>query len=132
MILLYSGEQKNELHKLKRAIDIYLQENLHLKLKDNWQVFPTYIRGIDFVGYRSFLNYTLLRKSTCQKFKKAMSNIRKKVEKGQLMNYSEWCAANSYYGWLAHCDSYRLKQKYLRPIDNAIDRYYHEVVKKGD
>ena len=126
------GRTKTELHKLINAIVIYLRENLHLKLKDNWQVFPTYTRGIDFVGYRSFLNYTLLRKSTCQKFKKAMLNIRKKVEAGKLMNYKEWCSANSYYGWLAHCDCYRLKQKYLRPIDDDIERFYQTVIKKGD
>ena len=32
------------------------------------QVFPTFIRGVDFVGYRFFFDYTLLRKSTCKNF----------------------------------------------------------------
>lgn len=126
------GRSKADLHRLRIAISIYLRENLRLKLKDNWQIFPTYVRGIDFVGYRSFLNYTLLRKSTCKKFKTAMMKIKKKVDKNQLMNYKEWCSANSYYGWLAHCDSYRLKKKYLFPINDAIDRYYSTVIKKGD
>ena len=39
-----------------------------LKVKDNWQVFPTNIRGVDFVGYRHFRDYKLLRKKTCKRF----------------------------------------------------------------
>ena len=93
-------------------------------------MFPSYVRGVDFVGYRTFLNYTLLRKSSCTKFKDKMVEIGKKVERGQMMNYSEWCSINSYKGWLKHCDSYRLQKKYLVPILPDADRYYYFVVKK--
>ena len=58
-----------------------------------------------------------------------MVQIREKVENGQLMNYSEWCSVNSYKGWLKHCDSYRLQEKYVLPIQEATDRYYIEVIK---
>ena len=86
-------------------------------------------REIDFVGYRVFMGYVLLRKSTCKSFKKKMVAIRQKTENGQMMNHSEWCAVNSYKGWLKHCDSYRLQQKYIAPIQPAVDRYYLEVIK---
>ncbi len=33
-------------------------------------------------------------------------------------------------GWLNHCDSYRLRKKYIAPIQEDTDRYYREVVKK--
>ena len=62
------------------------------QLEGNWQIFPTYIRGVDFLGYRTFYKYTLLRKSTCQEMKKKMTAIRNKVEAGNMMNYSEWCS----------------------------------------
>ena len=68
-------QSKKFLHVLKRKVDDYLAENLKLKIKNNWQVFPTYKRGIDFLGYRSFGNYTLLRKSTAKKFKRKMRKI---------------------------------------------------------
>lgn len=64
-----------------------------------------------------------------KKFKARMVAIRKKTETGQMMNYSEWCSVNSYKGWLKHCDSYRLQQKYLAPIQPDADRYYLEVIK---
>ena len=123
------GSSKEELHALKREIDVYFMRELWLTIKGNWQVFPSYVRGVDFVGYRTFLNYTLLRKSSCTNFKKKMVAIRKKTAGGQMMNYSEWCSVNSYKGWLKHCDSYRLRKKYIAPIQDDADRYYRDVVK---
>lgn len=128
--ILIFGKSKEELHRLRREIDFYFRTELKVQIKPNWQVFPSYVRGIDFVGYRVFLNYTLLRKSSCQKFKRKMVEIRKKTEGGQLMNYSEWCSVNSYKGWLKHCDSYRLQNKYVAPIQKDVDRYYNEIIKQ--
>lgn len=123
------GRTKEELHALRLEIDDYFRAEMRVAIKGNWQVFPTFVRGVDFVGYRVFLNFTLLRKSGCIKFKKKMLQIKEKVENGQLMNYSEWCSVNSYKGWLKHCDSYRLQEKYVLPIQEATDRYYIEVIK---
>ena len=73
-------------------------------------MFPSYIRGVDFLGYRTFYKYTLLRKSTCLEMEKKMTAIRNKVEAGNMMNYSEWCSINSYKGWLKYADTFRLYQ----------------------
>lgn len=121
---------KEELHQILDDIMVYLQEKLNLRLKGNYQIFPSFVRGIDFVGYRIFKDYTLLRKSTCQEFKRRMTAIRAKVESGHEMNYSEWCSINSYKGWLKHCDSDRLAEKYIEPIQLYADRYYKEHIKK--
>lgn len=56
-------KDKEFLHQLRNDIEKYLDINLKLTLKENWQVFPTYVRGVDFVGFRHFGEYTLLRKS---------------------------------------------------------------------
>ena len=124
------GSNKEELHKLRLDIEEYLRDELKLKIKENWQVFPTYIRGVDFVGYRFFFDYTLLRKSTCKNFKKKMNKIKKKCFSGEQMNYSEWCSINSYKGWLMWCDSYRLSKKYIEPIQPFADEYYEKYVKR--
>ena len=63
------GRTKEELHALRLEIDDYFRAEMRVAIKGNWQVFPTFIRGVDFVGYRVFLNFTLLRKSSCIKFK---------------------------------------------------------------
>lgn len=96
-MVILSGS-KEELHKLKREIDDFLAQNLKQVVKHNWQVFPSKVRGIDFVGYRFFGEYTLLRKSTCKTFKKKMLAISKKRENNMSPTYSEWCSFNSYMG----------------------------------
>lgn len=127
------NNSKTYLHWLKRKMDTYFKINLDLNIKDNWQVFPTNVRGIDFVGYRHFYGYKLLRKTTCKKFKKKMLSIKRKQNKNQMINYSEWCSGNSYKGWLQWCDSHRLCKKYITPIQKSLDRYYNSVIlkKKG-
>lgn len=127
MVIL--GSSKEELHQLRKDIEEFLAKNLQQVLKDNWQVFPTKVRGIDFVGYRFFGEYTLLRKSTCIRLKKKMLEISKKRENNIEPTYSEWCSFNSYKGLLTHCDSYRLFQKYVAPNVEYMQQYYLKEVK---
>lgn len=122
------GSDKEKLHLLLDEIEEYFKTKLKLRVKENWQVFPTYVRGVDFVGYRSFMNYKLLRKSTCKQFKRKMNALNKKQIEDQELTYSEWCSINSYKGWLIHCDSYRLKEKYVEPIQGFADKYYLENI----
>lgn len=123
------GSTKEELHVLYTEIDDYFREKLKIRIKDNWQIFPTYIRGVDFLGYRVFGNYTLLRKTTCIDMERKLIKIRKKAEDGNMMNYSEWCSINSYNGWLKHCNSFRLKQKYVIPMLPYAEEYYTHNIK---
>lgn len=120
---------KQYLHWLLIKMRLYLTE-LKLTIKANWQVFPTGVRGVDFVGYRFFFGYRLLRKTTCKKFKKKMLAIKAKQDAGQLINFREFCSANSYVGWLIWCDSWRLYSKYVQPIIPSLTRYYWEVIKR--
>jgi len=105
---------KEELHVLLGEINNFLS-TIKLKLKNNYQVFPTDVRGIDFLGYRIFRNYVLLRKSTCLNFKRKMRKLRKK----QTLSYSDGCSIQSYLGWLKWCNSYRLKNKYTEGLINV-------------
>ena len=123
------GSSKEELHKLKRELDEFMAVNLKQVLKHNWQVFPTKVRGVDFVGYRFFGEYTLLRKSTCKTFKRRMLSISSKRENNVSPTYSEWCSFNNYVGWLQHCDSFRLYQKYVEPNVEYMHNYYLKEVK---
>ena len=126
--VIVMAKSKEELHIVRRTMDEYLAQNLDLRLKDNWQVFPVDVRGVDFIGFRFFHGYTLLRKRTCKRMKKTMLKIREKQKHGQLINYSEWCSVNSYIGWLGLCNGWRLMHKYITPIAASLVRYYREVV----
>lgn len=111
MVIL--GPDKAELHRLKSAIEDYLNHELKLQLKSNWQVFPTQVRGVDFVGYRIFKDYVLLRKSIALDFKRKM---RKMANKKALSDHDR-ASIQAYKGWLKHCNSYNLTQKYLAPLE---------------
>ena len=80
---------------------------------------------------RVFVSYVLLRKQTCKDMKKKMVKIRKKVESGNMMNYSEWCSINSYKGWTDYGNCFRLTQKYVEPLIPYATKYYELNVKKG-
>lgn len=103
------SKDKEFLHNLKKELDFFLDINLKLKIKENWQVFPVDSRGIDFLGYRFFRNFVLLRKRILKNFKKKI----KKLKKKNILTFSENSSLNSYSGWLKFCNSYRLRKKYL-------------------
>lgn len=123
------ASSKEELHEIHRKVTAYTRDYLHLNIKGNYQIFPTKVRGVDFVGYRFFGEYTLLRKSTAINFKRKMRTCRKKMENNIPPTYSEWCSFNSYKGWLGNCDSYRLFKKYMEPLIEYMQNYYEREVK---
>lgn len=55
---------KDYLRYCLQEIEKYLADNLKLKVKRNWQIFPVEARGIDFIGYVFYHDRTLLRKDT--------------------------------------------------------------------
>lgn len=116
MVIL--GSEKEELHNIRIKVESYLNEKLHLNLKKNYQVFPTFVRGVDFVGYRFFGDFILLRKKTCLRFKRAMRKLSRKDE----LTLNDRCTFYSYKGWLDFCDSYRLKNKYAGGLYEKIER----------
>lgn len=96
-VILSDG--KDYLHNLLKEIKVYLWDNLRLTVKSNHQVFLISSRGIDFLGYKTFHRYTLLRKS-----------IKKRCAKMMKYNRNEQSMA-SYNGWLKHGNCINLKRK---------------------
>ena len=125
------GSCKAELGLLFLDIENFLKNELDLVIKDNWQVFESRVRGIDFVGYRHFGNYVLLRKSTSKQLISKMRKLNKKVNKGHMLNYTDYCGINSYKGWLKWCNPYNLYCKWIKPLESRCEKYYKEVIKNG-
>lgn len=96
------SDNKAQLHRLLAEMREYLHDKLQLSVKANYQVFPVADRGIDFLGYRFFQQHTLIRKSIKKNF------IR-------MVKYRNNTASiASYNGWLSHCNSKNLINKYLK------------------
>lgn len=102
-VVILSSDKKF-LHTLKNDIDKYLNRNLNLILKENYQVYPTHKQGIDFVGYRSFGRYTLLRKATVKSIKAKMFQLAKKAK----IDDSDIGSFASYSGWVKWGNCYNL------------------------
>lgn len=99
--MVFLASSKEELHNLLHEIIEYLNINLKLKVKNNYQIFPVEKRGIDFVGYVFYHTHTLLRKSIKKSFARA---IKKNKNKATIAAYK---------GWTNHANARNLMKKIL-------------------
>lgn len=121
-------EKKRELWKILNKMTEELK-NLKLEIKWNYQIFPVDKRWIDFVWYRFFRKFVLLRKRTCKRMKKSIYKIiKRKASKNKFLNYSERCSINSYVWRMIYCNHYRLFQKRVEPTIRSLNRYYYYVI----
>jgi len=102
---------KRFLHDILQNIERYLRDELALVLNNRTQIFPVDSRGIDFLGYKTFHGFALLRKSSKRNFYRKMAFIEENW--GQLKPQHIVSSVMSYVGWLKHCDSYNLLKKSL-------------------
>lgn len=91
--ILILSDNKEDLWKYFKQIKHYLEKELKLEIKSNYQVFPVSVRGIDWCGYKHYHSHTLIRKSIKKKYIKNKKKI-------------------NHFGWLKHCNSINLRNKY--------------------
>jgi len=107
LILVYN---KGELFKIKEEIKKFLLVRLKLDLHPKkCNIFPVK-KGIDFLGYRIFANYRLLRKSTVKRFIKRTKLYKKKLRSG-LMAFEKF--NRSIQSWFAYAkfgNSWKLRE----------------------
>lgn len=107
-------KSKSFLHSLRKKMSLFLENTLELKMKKNWQVFPLQKRGLDFLGYRFFRKYTLVRKSIVKKMKIAF--------KRAIYSLRDISRVMSYLGWVKHANSYNLQRVYLPMVMQMVER----------
>lgn len=113
--IIVLGSSKSWLRRVRKKIDQLLTEN-HLVMKSNWQIFPVEDRGVDFVGYRTFHDYNLIRTKNKVKMRREMAKLEKKLDSGQdLDEHDRGCLA-SWGGILSWCDSWRLAKKTTKRV----------------
>ncbi len=130
-----------------RKIRAYLRDVLGLKLKSNYQIFPTRARGVDFVGFRFFGSFVLLRKSVAKAFKalkgKVLSTCEHKARQPfiacetrrecakngnaasvGLGDYGLFCAAFSYLGHIRFCKALGFFKAHFLPLKRHLSDFY--------
>ena len=121
------GSNKKVLHRTRQAISDYLENELGLSLKDNWQVFRFSYgndkgRDLDFMGFRFFRNRTILRKTIMYKATRKARKLSRK-ERPTIHDARQML---SYLGWIDCTDTYKMYRKWIKPY---IRRVYQKLVK---
>lgn len=105
------GRNKKELHKMRKLIDQLLQEH-KLTMKKNWQIFKFQCTPLDFMGFRFYRGYTLLRKSIMFRIARKVKKVGKK---GKDATFHDACSIMSYMGWVSHTNTYNFYLKRIKP-----------------
>ncbi|MBO5432337.1 RNA-directed DNA polymerase [Methanocorpusculum sp.] len=101
--LVIFGKDAAECHAVLRELSDLLFLRFHLRIKENWQVFPVKKRAIDFLGYLISPNRVLIRKSRFLQLRRTLSRIRCKVLESGRMTDRDRSRIASYAGWLRFC-----------------------------
>jgi len=125
--LVILSDSKWFLKQLKEEAEEWLQKNLDLQLKENWQIFPRFQRPIDYLGYVFCDGYTLVRKDIVNRFKRKMLNIKKKWKSLSYIRIIN--TVMSYYGWFCHADTWNLWNKH---VDSEIRSIVDKVCKNNN
>ncbi|MEK6896351.1 MAG: RNA-directed DNA polymerase [Nanoarchaeota archaeon] len=103
---------KGQLGEWKNNIDEFLRTQLKLELHPQKSSVIPLSKGIDFVGFRKFYYFTLVRKRNIRKMQKRVYALRNS-------EISYWGLMNIYQGWQAYvkwADSFKLRMKILKEI----------------
>jgi len=109
-VILHSSKEQLELW--KREIELFLKEKLRLEFHPDKTRILNLSHGIDFVGFRNFYNYKLLRKRNVKIMNRKIDNYNN--EKISLKKLFE-----SFEGWNAYAkwgNSYKIKKKLIQKI----------------
>ena len=134
MVIL--GKSKKKLHKIHAAIETYLNDNLDLEIKGDWQVFRfeypvfdksgnpvlnkdgkqvTKGRMLDFMGFQFHHDRTTIRKSNIEAARRKANHISKQDK----ISWYNASVMLSYMGLFKHTDTYNYYIDYIKPKINV-------------
>ncbi|MEK6824514.1 MAG: RNA-directed DNA polymerase [Patescibacteria group bacterium] len=107
---------KEQLERWKEQINSFLKEKLKLELHPQKSRIIPLSRGVDFIGFRNFAHFKLLRKRNIKNIYRKINAFKK--DKKEFRPLLE-----SYQGWQAHArwaNTYKLREKVKRKIIDVI------------
>lgn len=97
---------KKHLREIAKSVEDFLEKELQLKFS-KCSLFPV-SQGIDFLGYRHFRKYILLRKSTAKRVKKRLKRLPQMLAAGRLTLEQVRSSLASTMGWLRWANAHNL------------------------
>ena len=109
-------QSKEQLEKWRKEIDYFLNEKLRIQLHPQKSRIILLYKGIDFVGFRNYTNYRLLRKRNIKSMRRKIYLFKKRyIDFSQLFN--------SYQGWQAYAqwaNTHKLREEIKKEIIEII------------
>jgi hypothetical protein len=108
--IVFMDTNKRKLHKARLILEQHLADE-HLQIKSDWQIWKYGTRPIDFVGYRFYKGFTLLRKKMFYSLTRAVRKIDKVgMRLRQVMRFL------SYIGWTKRINFKNYYVNHIKPI----------------
>lgn len=136
------GSNKRELKKMLKKINAYVNEKLHLQIKNNVELRPLmYVnkygelkgRDLDFLGFRFYRDHITMRKHIMLSISRKASNIKKTLDQDKEIDLHDAMSMLSYYGWIKHTDSHGFYEKYVQdkvPL-KLLKKIVRDAMRKG-
>lgn len=121
------GNSKEWLKGVQNELGTKLHD-LNVQVKENWSICDLEAEGVDFLGYRVYKGYVLLRRKNKVRMKRAVNRIEKKLDEGRMPDSHDRGTLASYRGMMVWCDSWRLYRKVMWPLERRIEALDREIV----
>lgn len=126
--IAFFSDSKETLHKAFHGfIKPYIEDDLNLTVKGNYQIFPIAKnrydksgRALDYVGYKFFREQKLIRKSIKQNFCRHVAKLNKRNPPLPPKEYKQGIC--SWLGWAKHSNSKHLLKTIIKP------QYYASIL----
>jgi len=106
---VFFNDDKRQLRWIAEDVKTYLAQELGLRMS-KCELFPV-ANGVDFLGYRHFPNYVLLRKSTAVRIKRRLRMLPRLFEAGRITLEQFRSSIASSLGWMMWANTHNLSLK---------------------
>ena len=112
---------KGTLRRIREWLPGFLVETLRLKLS-KCELFPV-SHGVDFLGYRHFPRYILVRKRTAKRIARNLRRVMYQYRRGEITKEQAVSKIASAKGWLRHANAHHFS------VSHQIEELWEEVTK---
>ncbi len=107
-------ESPKVLEEYKEQINCFLREKLQLELHPDKSKIKPLAKGLDFVGYRIFYYFTLLRKRNINKIYLKLQEVEELYKNGLISTETIDATINGWFGYMKGSNTFKLQQKILK------------------
>lgn len=111
-------KSKKRLEFFKREINSFLNEKLRIELHPDKSKIISLQKGIEFLGYRIFYKYKLLRKRNFRSFKRRYGEFIKMYNRGFLSKENIKERLNGWVGYSKWANTYKLRKRLWDEIND--------------